>query len=149
MSYLDTGMFSVKSICQYYGKSFDEEQIRHEFSIYDRKLNINDIQIISKKLGFKTRVYNKASINLYKLPLPIIVGDKVGDFFLVAKIVDGNILVLKMQDGKPNVIKSDQFYEQWNGEVIVLKQKNYLEKDVKFGFRWFIPTILKYMKQLL
>ncbi len=149
MSISDTGMFSVKSICQYYGIAFDEAQIRHEFSIYDKKININDIQKISKKLGFKTRIYHKVSINLYKLPLPIIVGDKFGEFFLVAKIVDGNILVLKMQDGKPTIIKSDQFYEQWNGEAIVLKQKNYLEKDVKFGFRWFIPSIFKYKKPLI
>jgi len=99
----DTGMFSFKILCQYYGMNIDEEQIRHEFSIFDRKLNTKDIQLIGKKLGFKTRIISETPSKLGDVPLPCIALDKEDGFFVIAKKAEDKVLILTEKDKKPLV----------------------------------------------
>lgn len=51
--------------------------------------------------------------------------------------------------GKPELITLDKFIEIWNGTAIFLKHRKQTYNDLKFGIKWFIPTIIKYKSDLI
>ncbi len=64
-------------------------------------------------------------------------------------------MVLNPEKGKPEMMDEDILLERIAGDVIVIGKKHSVTDDSldnggrKFGFRWFIPTILKYKRQFI
>lgn len=149
MSTQDTGLFSLIAICKYYGINADEEQIKHKLSLHNRHMNNFDLIKAAKELQFKVKIITDVKISIDRLPLPCIVQDIEGNFFILAKGNLEQVLVMKASDGKPSMMKYEEFCSVWNKTAILFKHKQQIHRDEDFGIRWFIPTVLKYKKPLI
>lgn len=49
----------------------------------------------------------------------------------------------------PKLISVEEFRDIFSGTVILLSNKSIIDKEAVFGFKWFIPTILKYKKEFI
>ena len=58
-------------------------------------------------------------------------------------------MILYPDKRSPETVDIDEFSKLWTGVAILLKKKEIIDSDVKFGFKWFIPTILKFKKQFI
>jgi len=65
---------------------------------------------------------------------------------VLAKLAEDKVLIQDAQAQRPLTLTREQFLaEVWSGRLILVTRRFALvEEEVKFGFRWFIPSIVKY-----
>ncbi len=110
-----------------------------------------NILLVSKKMHMKSRVgkvnYNK----LKSITTPVIAKKKDDEYILLLSYMEGTWTVLDPLKKTPEKMSDDKIKNLITGHVLVFGKKNSLHNTdtTKFGFRWFIPTILKFKKQFI
>lgn len=145
----DTGLQSLITIATFYGIHADIENIQHEFMAGKEKANIDDICRISKKIGLKNKCVKTDIYGLSKIALPAILQQSDGTFFIIAKVEGDKALVLYPFDTSPKAVELAILNNKWNGKVLLFIPRDFKNSERNFGFRWFIPTILKYKQALM
>lgn len=86
-------------------------------------------------------------------------------YIILAKAEPEQVMILNPVEGKPRILKKEEFLSIWTGEegkglkangerlkgkVILLSQRGFgfLKSEEVFGLKWFIPSIWKYRKSL-
>lgn len=140
---IDNGLQCLMIIAAYYHIPADANKLRHSFAVNGRNFNNSDIIRAAKKLGIKSTetIVKKNKVKTITLPA-ILCCD--GGYVVLAKITKEKCLIFNPKETAPHSIDIDELYNVWNGETILLIPRLYKYRDVKFGFKWFIPTILKY-----
>ncbi len=107
----------------------------------------------AKKLGLKA---SAGKLNLKKVEnaaVPVIAKLKDGNYLLIVNRKDEHKwTILNPLKGAPETMEEADLLGILSGQVIVLARKKTDpagDDCRKFGFRWFIPTILKFKKQFL
>mgnify|MGYP002510090697 CR=1 FL=1 len=107
----------------------------------------------AKELGLKV---SAGKLNLKKVEnaaVPVIAKLKDGNYLLIVSRRDEHKwTILDPLKGVPETMEEADLLEILSGQVIVLAKRKADpagEDCRKFGFRWFIPTILKFKKQFL
>ena len=115
-----------------------------------------DLEIIkaAKQLGLKVKLSSFHKKTFSKHNIPVIAKTKDNEFILILGIRDDGCLILNPTDGNPKKISFGKLDELITGDIILIgkKPRDSSEDDTsrnKFGFGWFIPTILKYKKQFI
>jgi len=145
----DTGLKGLLTIAAYYGIPTDAQGIIHEFSLQDHKMTERDIVRAARSLKLKCR---KAEVNRYavrKMVLPAMAGLKDGSYIVLVKNVQEKVLVLFPAQRAPRVMDIEELENIWTGEIYLFIPRERKNQDIRFGFRWFIPSILKYKRPLL
>lgn len=146
---IDTGLRSIILVAQYYGIAADEEQIRHQQCLEGRLADVSDILRIAKKLKLKARKMNVEKEPLEDLPLPAILCGRDKGFFILAHCDSRKALVLYPDQKAPRSVPVTELAKQWNGDAVFLVPRLFQDRELKFGIKWFIPTILKYKTVLI
>lgn len=80
-------------------------------------------------------------------------GEKDGEYVLVLNHVENGWMILDPGKGQPEIKEEKVFKEQITGQIIIIGKKHAKgdagSSEKKFGFRWFIPTILKFKRQFI
>ena len=118
-----------------------------------------DMIRIIQSLGLKARSIKSTIDNISKAALPAIAQDNNGEFFILAKCkadpkTEQLQSVLIQRLGQEPEIKDAQWLEEhWNHTFIFITKRaslssltSFLSSEEKFGFKWFIPALLKYKK---
>ena len=58
-------------------------------------------------------------------------------------------MILYPSSKAPQVMEMYELTHIWNGKIILFIPRLMIDRDVKFGFKWFIPTIIKYKSALI
>jgi len=107
---------------------------------------------LANKAGLKSRLCKmkeeKFIKNTEKI-LPVIVKGKNGEFFIAAKVNGDNIMLMFPNKTTPDIMPLSEFYDIWDGTVIIIAKKGETINNIKFGFKWFIPTILKFKNEFI
>lgn len=126
-----------------------KEQLRNIIGKETDSIDEKDILKICRELKIKAK-YTSADINrIKKMHIPVMCKDKDENFFIVAKIEGDNALILYPDKGKPEKVTIEQLENIWNKKVIYISNKGIVDKEAVFGFKWFIPTILKFKTELI
>ncbi len=105
---------------------------------------------LSKKLDLKVRAGKFTDSMIRKISVPMIVEKDDNNFVLILKTVGDEVTVLDPREGVPKTIKFNALLHNLTGWGMVLGKKSTKdEPNRKFGFSWFIPTILKFKKQFV
>ena len=145
----DAGLQCLLTVAAYYGIPTDAESIRHDYVLENRKMTTQDILRVSKKINLKSRAVNANRYSMEKFTLPAILELRNGTYIIIATVEQEKALVLYPFENAPQVLSYEQLEEVWDGKVILLIPRSQKYRDVKFGFKWFIPSILKYKGPLL
>lgn len=146
-SIADSGAFCLCSLLSYYGIRADPRQILHEFANSEGHLCLTGLVQAARKIGLKTKAVQTNVQRLANHPLPAIATDSDGQFFIVAKYGNGEVLIQKVSE-PPREISQAEFTANWSGELIlVTRRAGNINSELKFGLRWFLPVMAKY-KQL-
>ena len=145
----DSGISCLITIAAYYGISVNEEGIKHTYNLYDRKASVQDILRMAKQLKLKARNVRLLTDKLGDITLPAIIGIRDSEFAILLKANEGKFLVAVHNERAPKVLGQEEFDSLYNGETILLVPRKFQDRELKFGIKWFIPTIIKYKKPLL
>lgn len=145
----DAGIQCLLTVATYYGIPTDMENIRHEYALENRKVSSQDILRVSKGVGLKSREIKVKINSLDKITLPAILPLKDGTYIIAAKVLEERILVVYPFESAPKLLSYQEIEEIWCKKIILLIPRHKKDRNVKFGFKWFIPSISKYKRPLL
>ena len=146
---VDTGLAALVMLARYHQVAADSNQLRHHFGTHERPFQRAEILRASRHLKLKSRALTSRWDKLAYVSLPAIAQTKDGDFVLLAKVSEEEVLVQDPRANAPETLTKDEFLERWSGGLILVSKRSILPGgNDRFDISWFIPAILKY-KHLL
>lgn len=125
----------------------DSKAIIKRHALTNDEPSIKQLMRIAKEEGFKVKLKKLTIANLEKYPLPAIAHLNTNKYVTVLKIdtEKDEILLYDKEKNQPYIQKFNEFKEESNHEIIILKHKTFNDQ-VKFGFKWFYNQIMNYKK---
>ena len=145
----DSGVCCLVMVAAYYGIPVNEESIKHSYNLYDRYANDTDILRMAKELKLKAKHTYLSVEKMADVTLPAIMKMKDSEYAIILKAQEDKLLVAYYNENAPRLLQREEFDSLYSGEVILLVPRKYQDRELKFGIKWFIPTIIKYKKPLL
>ncbi len=108
----------------------------------------------AKDAGLKVKLSVFRDNLFSKLTVPVIAKCKDDGYILILNNQADKWMILDPVKGSPEKISVSELKEMITGDCIIIGKKGSSETDgsigrKKFGFSWFIPTLLKYKKQFI
>ncbi len=106
----------------------------------------------AKDLGLKAAAGKLKIKKLDKTTVPVIAKLKNGGYLLLVSHQNNTWVILNPLKGTPESIDEKKLFQELSGEVIILgkgKRQEGENGNKKFGFGWFIPTIMKFKRQFI
>ena len=123
----------------------EPRQLMNEFSPTGHVETMHLVRA-AKKMGLKAKARKCKFERLDKLPLPAIGLSKDGEYFILARCQDDQVLI-QAPGNPPKQLQRDELRDIWSGEALFATTRLAIETDEKpFDLRWFIPAIVKYRK---
>jgi subfamily B ATP-binding cassette protein HlyB/CyaB len=146
---LDTGLACLVIMARFYGFAADAQQLTHQFAVPGQKFTDQEILRACKSIGLKSRATQSPVQRISKIPLPAIAKHQDGHYFIIAKYADDKVLIQDPLEKHPQTLPLEMLEQAWTGELILITQRaSILSESQKFGFKWFIPAIIKHKKLL-
>src|SRR5271156_5576236 len=148
---LDAGLRALCGIAAYYHVAADPVHLSRELALQDRQADENDIVRAAMLIGLKELVVNVTAKRLTTLPTPAIVRMKNGSFqVLGGKNPSGRYRLVDPISHADQEMPLDLLVMEIGAKVLLVARKiGGAGGDPKtFGFRWFLPTIWRYRRQL-
>lgn len=151
----------LSAVAQHHRLSINPERLVEDYALAGEEPGKATVLRIAGDIGLKARHDRLSWAGLLAQGgvFPLIARMEDGSSVIVVSAnggdgagADGRISVLNPLAERPTevlLIDEQTFCQRWKGEVFLLKRQNNLsEASQPFGFRWFIPEILKQKKAL-
>ncbi|PFH10880.1 ATP-binding cassette, subfamily B, HlyB/CyaB [Collimonas sp. PA-H2] len=144
----DSGIASLTVVAQLSGVAASAERLKHLSGSSDRVDAITLVRL-ARQIALKARLVRSQSHRLAQTPLPAIAELKDGSFIVLAKCANGVLLHDEVQK-RTFQLPLTEFEQLWSGRLILITSRAILSQGGgKFDVSWFVPSIVKYRKQLL
>jgi subfamily B ATP-binding cassette protein HlyB/CyaB len=149
---IDPGLAGLALIAAYYRIAADPQQLRHQLALTGDLANVEDLVRGANLIGLKSRILRKIDAKHFaKLPLPVVIGLKNGSFAILAvaatkeraRIIDPVLRTARE-------MTFGELPEVASGEALLVTRRlggAGIDPNT-FGFRWFLPSLLRYRKAL-
>ena len=107
----DTALLSLTVIAGVFERKTNPSQLRHLSGKGTGFFDETDILRSAKSLDLKAKAVNSVLERLDQTPLPAIVTDKDGNFFILAKFSPEKVLIHRPERGRPEIISTSDFKE--------------------------------------
>ncbi|NOQ79156.1 MAG: type I secretion system permease/ATPase, partial [Gammaproteobacteria bacterium] len=172
----DTGLQCLIMIARFHQLGADQQQIKHQFGQDDHAFSDLEILRAAKAIDLKAKQVISHYNKLDNASLPAIAKAKDGGYFVIARIDQKNehrnpsdkndeqkpsdesktnntVLIQQIEQHSettpPQIISPEKLEQMWSGELILLKRQGSLFSSKKFDISWFIPSLVKYFKEVL
>ena len=146
---IHTGAASLSILARFHENSVPVEQLVHQLKNPDNRLDMGDLASAARDLGFKCRVVTSPADRLVRVPLPAIARARDGNYFVLAKASDTEVLCQDPTQPGPSVMSLSALTERWDGQLLLLRSAASLTGSLaKFDLSWFIPAIIQHRRIL-
>lgn len=145
----DSGLSSILLVARYYGVPADEERIKVENNLLDRETDIPVLLKISRQMKLKAKLCYLKAGQLEGIRLPAVIRLRSFDFAVLFQVQNGKYLIAVAEKQAPVVMGKEQFEAEYLGEAVLVTPRKFKNRKTKFGFKWFIPTVIKYRWPLI
>ena len=149
---LDTGLACLALIAGYYRIAADTAQLRHQLALTGRSANAEDLVRGANILQLKSRILRGATAKrLAAIPYPAILGLKEGGFAVLGVgSSKGRVRLVDPISRSAQDLAIEEASALGSGDVLLITRRlggAGADPDT-FGFRWFLPSIIRYRKPL-
>ncbi|MBA2722956.1 MAG: type I secretion system permease/ATPase [Methylibium sp.] len=153
----DPGLVALCLIARLHRVAGDPVAIAHQLGWPpSHRASLDDLLLAAKHLGLKAKRSRSSPDRLSLAPLPALAVMREregGQRIVVLAQCDGGRVLLQDtsadERGRPTIEPLSSFAEQWTGELILITSRVSLAGELaKFGFSWFIPSLVKYRRLL-
>ncbi len=149
---LDVGLAGLALVAGYYRIAADPAQLRHQLALTGRFANAEDIVRGANILELKSRILRDASAKrLGSIPFPAIMGLKAGGFALLGVgSAKGHVRLIDPVSRAAQELSLEEAAALSSDELVLITRRlgGAGFDPNTFGFRWFLPSILRYRKPL-
>lgn len=144
---LDTGLASLVLLLKFLGIAVEPEQIRHQYTKAGTPLTRTDMLRCAKQLGVKARSVTTKWKRLEKLHLPAIAENHAGEYVILGKVAEDQVLIQDPLEGRPTTLSRAEFEASWSGRLILLTTRaQEVGENRRFDFTWFIPSVVRFRR---
>ena len=149
---VDSGLMGLALIAGYYRIAADPAQLKHQLAMIGRFAQCEDLVRGANILGLKSRILRRVTATrLGAIPYPALLRLKDGGFLAVG--VGSAKGRVRLVDPISRVASDVSLEEAWGASsaevVLITRRLGGVGFDpATFGFRWFLPSILRYRKPL-
>lgn len=148
-SLLDTGLACLVMLARFHNIAVSAEQLSHEYVGSGQTFGKAELLLAARQLELKAKATSVSLKRLALTPLPAIACATDGQFFIIARLDQGKVLIHDPRVSRAQVLGTDELSARWQGELILLRsQASQASELTRFDFTWFIPAIVKYRKLL-
>jgi subfamily B ATP-binding cassette protein HlyB/CyaB len=149
--FLHTNLHCLALVARHHGVDLSPERLQHDYAVGEEPVAMRKLLRMAKDSGLKAKHLTVKWPALFQLgnAYPILAELENGNWVVVAGAVDGEekqVRVLDPLATRPEFIllTEEQFAKSWHGSVILMKRSHSAaDEDQPFGFRWFIPEVIK------
>jgi len=149
---LDSGLVGLALIAGFYRISADPQQMAHQLSLNGWPANAEDILRAAKRLKLKSRIIAKATTKRLGLaPLPALVRLKAGGFaVMMVGSARGRARLVNPIARTAEDLALEDVAELAAGEIVLITRRlgGAGVNPNTFGFKWFLPSLLRYRRPL-
>ncbi|MBY0565635.1 MAG: type I secretion system permease/ATPase [Hyphomonadaceae bacterium] len=139
----DTGLACLVVLLGFHGLAADAANLRHALG-KSGGADAEDLVRLAKDAGARSKLAHVEVDDIARAPAPFIARDKSGDFFLIAGVEDGRILVQSSR-GETEFVALEAFKPRWSGEVVFVTTRAHTGVgEAAFDVTWFIPALWRY-----
>ncbi|EEW07482.1 type I secretion system permease/ATPase [Vibrio mimicus] len=143
---LKTTLYSVCELANHFGVLTDVTYLEHRLGRSDGKIDEIDLLRVTRWSGLKATVIKMDFRKIQTLPLPLMIATNQG-WKVVVKF--DNKWVTVQNQGSTESIEFNTLHDIYTGQILLATNSTKYFKRHPFGFRWFIPSIIKHKKQLI
>ena len=149
---LTTAAQCLAAVAQHHGITLSPEKLTHDYALERQEPNVERFVRMAEDNGLKARYESLDWAGLLSLKgiFPIFAKLDNGNWVIVAGLRRDErvvrVAILDPLEATTNLLLLDntQFCSRWQGDVVFVKRVFSLsDEDQPFGFRWFIPEILR------
>jgi len=150
--FLHTNLHCLALVARHHGVDLAPERLQHDYAVGNDPVAVRQLLRMAKDAGLRARHLTLDWRSLFQLgeAFPALAELTNGNWVVIAGAVgsgeDERIRVLDPLASRAEVmmLSEEQFAKAWLGSVVLLK-RNYRmsDEDRPFGFRWFVPEIIK------
>jgi subfamily B ATP-binding cassette protein HlyB/CyaB len=152
VSLMDSGLAGLAVIAAYYRIAADPAQLRHQLALTGRFAEAADIVRGANLLKLRSRVLRGVTAKrIANIPYPALVGLKGGAFGVLAPSpVKARARLIDPIARIAQELPPDEIAALSSGEVVLITRRlgGAGTNPDTFGFRWFLPSILRYRRPL-
>ena len=145
---IDTGLACLVAIAKYYNIPADYRQLERAYVLQEGSVDFTTLVRAARELKLKARKYEGLKEeDLDKLVYPVLIKLHSGRSVVITTIREGKIYVMDPAfSQQPVQVDRYKLLMDWTGDAILFTRRYELDKKKsKFGFKWFIPVVSKYM----
>lgn len=145
---IDTGLACLIAIAKYYNIPAEYRQLERAYVLDEGSVDFTTIVRAARDLKLKARSYEGLTeADLERLVFPAMILMKSGRKIVITTIHDNDIYIMDpVFSQQPVKAERYKLLMDWTGDVILFTRRYELDKKhTKFGFKWFLPVISKYM----
>ncbi|MEK1894325.1 MAG: peptidase domain-containing ABC transporter [Rhizobium sp.] len=151
-TFLHTNLHCLALVARHHGVDLSPERLQHDYAVDERPVEVRQLLRMAKDAGLRARQISLNWSSLLQLgeAFPVLAQLENSNWVVIAGPAMGEeeakIRVLDPLAERPDFIllNEEQFTRSWRGSVVMLKRNYTLhDADQPFGFRWFIPEIIK------
>lgn len=145
---IDTGLACLVAIAKYYNIPADYRQLERAYVLTSGSVDFTTLVRAARELKLKARKYEGLKEeDLDKLVYPVLIKLHSGRSVVITTIREGKIYVMDPAfSQQPVQIDRYKLLMDWTGDAILFTRRYELDKKKnKFGFKWFLPVVSKYM----
>ena len=145
---IDSGMSSFLTIVHLLNIKVTKEQLDHIMSLNGGDMTEVEMLTAAKLLKLKGKIKEIDFEQLSSLKAPVIGKTNDDTFFIIGRVENEKVMIIS-EEGKPCMVDKEELLNMWSGTVVLLNNKSVIDREAVFGFKWFIPTILKYKNEFI
>lgn len=151
-TFLHTNLHCLALVARHHGVDLSPERLQHDYAVDERPVEVRQLLRMAKDAGLRARQISLNWSSLLQMgeAFPVLAELENGNWVVIAGPAMGEeeakIRILDPLAERPDFIllNEEQFTRSWRGSVVMLKRNFSLnDADQPFGFRWFIPEIIK------
>lgn len=144
-----SGLACVALVARLLGIGVSTDELAHAAGKGADEDDALDVLRALRGLGLKAREARADWRGLADLPLPAIARHRDGRWFLIIAYRRGRVLVQEAFTPRPAALDRAQLEAAWCGRLILVTRRAAPgDAARRFGFAWFLPTLLRYRKLL-
>ncbi|ELD4018241.1 type I secretion system permease/ATPase [Salmonella enterica] len=145
----DTGLACLVMLARYHQFPVSPEQLRHEYGVPGQPFGPQELMQAARALSFRCRVTTLSVRRLPWLPLPAIIRDPEGQWLILARYSESQVLIQRPGQSRPEALTPEAL-QACQGNMLILLQTatGAAGGPPRFDFTWFIPAIIRYRRLL-
>lgn len=146
---LTSGVACACLVAQLHGVATSPEQLRRDLATGTGGLAPGELVLALRRLGLKCKQVAATAQRLVHTPLPAIGVDRLGRYFVLAKISATHVLLHDPLRAQTLTVELDAFEAQWSGQLLLVQSQASLTGQLaRFDLSWFVPAIVRHRRVL-